>query len=246
MQKEQATTLEAALAERAADEARYLEIHKELQAILAWDYDYCCRLARVAVGQGGHVKALYNEYTREFLDRVSSMFEHYTGHRCAACVKMLCAYTQNVPDEAGTSPDERRHVLTSARDSQSLGVREKSYVDRAPVYPARENTAFDRIMSDRTSRGYYAQNDLHKLPHDQYWNSNPDWMLYYDAVAVAALKKPLCDMVISPQGFLCVDNKGGGFDYGSCQQLLECCASILYYAIRMTLASSWKGGEHEQ
>lgn len=232
--REEISNLSRAFGDR---EARYFRIHEELETILGLDYGYCTFLKKQGpTSTEAELRREFEKYTSELLQHIASLFEHYTGSKCAACVKIFSTSSRErreVNYGRARPPRDPISVFTLARDPSSHYERHQAYHGLKEIYPYSDNTAFFEIKHVREINGCYIGNNLRDDP--RYRNSNVKWRDLYNAVAVAALKNPVSQPVSQSIGFLCIDNKYGGFDEGSCKKLLECCASIVYYSSRLTL-----------
>jgi len=131
------------------------------------------------------------------LSNIKEVFDVYTTYPCAACVKLL----------------NRDDVSTYLRDD--ISSRERSRADNAPSsiqsFDYRRNTAFSKILSGSNPAIFYS-NDL--LKEKDYNNANPDWHKNYSATLVVPIRFVSDESTGDSRvlGFICVDNKGGGFD----------------------------------
>lgn len=212
-----------------------------INEMLALDYEHCINLRNpVTDRDSDEIRNKLKEYLTELLGNVATLFSEYTGQECAACIKVLSKHhdhKEQLDYENSPSDSEASFVYTYSRDPKSRLRR--SQADNATgldLYRFEQNAAFAKIMHSEILKGYYFKNDLASLG-DEYWNINKKWPDLYNAVAVAALKTPHKDEVVEALGFICVDNKGGGFDNETCRQLLESVASIVYYTLRVTVAA---------
>lgn len=220
---------------------------KRLNEILASDYDHCIYLSDVVLEElrrlppqarqvNFHkIRRNFNKYVEEVLSQAVSLFTIYTGDQCAVSIKMLTTekHLQGNAKQALGS-EGAKYVWTYARDSQSR-VR-RAVVDRDPslaTYEWHGHSAFAEVMHSKSQHGYFCSNDLDAMGA-RYWNANSRRAEFYNATIVCALKNPASEDVVEAMGFLCVDNMRGGFDAGSCRQILEAIASILYYTFRIT------------
>lgn len=221
------------------NEARYFSIHEELEAILALDYAYCIFLRQKAGSESyEEIRKEFYKYSSEVLSHIARLFGRYTGFTCAASIKVFSASkaAKREIDHDKRSPRSPSYVFTLARDPASHYERGRAYQSGNEIYSYTENSAFFDIIHVSERDGYYFGNDLHGQPVGIYRNSNPKWKDFYDSVAVSSLKNPTSRAIKQSIGFLCVDNKGGGFDDRSCRVLLDCCASIVYYSSRLTIS----------
>lgn len=219
---------------------RFLNVLIQLREILEIDYRYCTYVAEYDHRNGcDALRREFDAYLSDLLTHAASMFTHYTGTTCAACIKQLVVEAQNTamsrPDDVSADAAE---LFTQARDAYTRIERGKADRVGSSVrrYSYTQNTAFSSIMRATDDVGlYFTLDKLTEREPNEYFNVNPNWQKYYDAVAVCALYQPGGDGPMPKiTGFVCIDNKGGGFDEGPCRQLLECLSSIVYYTIQMT------------
>ena len=159
-----------------------------------------------------------NEMFHLFLiDNVRNVFESITGDKCSTCIKILVLddYSEDIL------------VRTYIRDSNSYRAR-KGSDDKIFEYAYYENTAFKTILSSDNNESYYACDDLSS--ESTYINLNDKWRSIYNATLVAPIRMKLGSPATdySVIGFICVDNKKGGFDNEACINLLASVADSLY------------------
>lgn len=211
---------------------------EKLNEILALDYAHCIALrGQAAALSKEELKTRLNVYLAEVLTRVTALFREYTGGECAACIKILLDDPGNdagVDYETARPDSDPIIAKTFARDPASR-LRRAPIDNALPCYPFEKNAAFAYVMHSADGKGYYFENDLLK-PAAPYWSAHREFQSLYTATAVAALKDPQNEEVLEALGFICVDNKSGGFDNGPCRQILESIASIVYYTLRITTA----------
>lgn len=241
--KQQESLIQRAVADAAETRARLENSTKELNQILAVDYVHCMYVAGLGCDPRKRDEAFIQEarnrlntYIVEMLGHAASLFTSYTGAKCAASLKILSSerHERGTAKQAVDAEDPPRFVYTYARDPQSR-VR-RSATDGLPrlgIYEWTDHAAFGEVMNGSEQHGYFFSNDLKALG-PKYWNANPRWKEFYNAIAVCALKNPANEDVVEAMGFLCIDNSDGGFDAGACRELLECIASVIYYTFRTT------------
>lgn len=108
---------------------------------------------------------------------------------------------------------------------------------------------FHHILHDLQRRDYFYCNNLQELDAaGGYYNANPDWRKYYNATVVTPIKNPKTSAKDDCLGFLCVDNRGGGFDETFCKSILANTSNSLYYVfgslVIIRQASRKLGGQH--
>ncbi len=224
-------------------DGRVLEMLAEFNQSLATDYLFCQFIDRERQKPDfdeDYISGEFHRYIEDTLNHVAKIFTIYTGKPCAASIKIFSeSQTEKIELNLDASlPKDGVYVFTLGRDKASNHDRSPVDEDGSPlaVYSYRDNTAFRRITHDPELCGYFVAEKLSSLSSKDYVNTRPDWRDHYDAVAVASLKNPTKKAVDQALGFLCVDNRHGGFiDNGTCREILESLASIAYYSIRKTI-----------
>lgn len=220
-------------------EFSHLEILKQ---ILSRDFQFCELMHWSGEGfSKGRVEDLSNAYIRDILGLVAKLFTIYTNHPSSACIKYFSIEMDEEEDDNG---EERfrltglepgpNYITTLCRD---IGSEQRGQLVRGidEPYSYTANTAFLEIVQHRTRYdGYFFGNML--TDDSSYQNGNSNWSEHYDSTAVCALQDPSRLKLNNLIGFLCVDNRGGGFDDKACRALLECCSSILYYSLQTVLS----------
>ena len=182
-----------------------LEYAKDVQSNMAKIvHNFCHQYRKIATEVFNSEPGDHFDHERELkiffmrmLSNIKEVFDVYTGSPCAACVKLL----------------NGNDVSTYLRDD--ISSRERSRADNSPSlvrsFDYRINTAFRKILSGSIPAFYYS-NDL--LGEKDYENANPDWQKYYSATLVVPIRFVYDESTgkSSVLGFICVDNKGGGFD----------------------------------
>lgn len=130
---------------------------------------------------------------------VKEVFDVLTGNDCAVSIKLL---------------DTQGVIRTLIRDA--ISSRERSEIDRQlPEYRHDQNSAFEIILDEEANQSYYMSNDL--KTEQSYNNANKNWNRYYNACLVAPIRY-IIEMKedgaekSAVLGFICVDNKKGGFN----------------------------------
>jgi len=141
-------------------------------------------------------KASFDKFLLYMIANIKEAFDVITGDVCSACIKML---------------DENKNVRTKWRDP--ISYRSRSNIDkRLPEYPFWKNTAFRNIL-DPGCPPYYISNNL--SGENSYNNANPEWKALYNACLVIPIRLVTNEVTEEWSvvlGFICVDNKNGGFD----------------------------------
>jgi len=179
-----------------------LAIKEDVAKIL---HNYCHGFRKIATdifnaeqSDGVDYDRELKEFFMKMLSNIKEAFDVYTGHSCATCVKLL----------------NGDNVTTYLRDE--ISGRERSRVDHSPSliqnFHYSLNTAFKTILSGSNPAVYYC-NDLLK-EKDHYENANPEWPKHYTATLVAPIRYVRNENTgeSAVLGFICVDNKGGGFN----------------------------------
>ena len=217
----------------------YLDI---LKKILARDFKFC-ELMHWS-GENLTKDKVEHEsiaYIRDIFGLINKLFTIYTNFPTSSCIKYFSIEMDEEDNGSGDTkyrltgaPVGPEFITTLCRDigSEQRGVQVRG-IDEPYSYTL--NTAFLEIIQQRVRYdGYFFGNSLPDDP--SYRNGNSDWNEHYDSTAVCALQDPSQLKLNNFIGFLCIDNKGGGFDDKTCRALLECCSSILYYSLQTVLS----------
>ncbi len=215
--------------DKAVDETNRLKsdlaYSKDVQSNMAKIvHNFCHQYRKIATEVFNSTPGDHFDHKRELkiffmrmLSNIKEVFDVYTGNACAACVKLL-------------SKDD---VSTYLRDD--ISSRERSRADNSPSlvrsFDYRRNTAFRKILSGAIPAVYYS-NDL--LGEKDYENANPDWHKNYSATLVVPIRFVYDESTgkSSVLGFICVDNKGGGFDDVSVN-ILASFADLSFYIMNL-------------
>lgn len=171
----------------------------------------------------GQVTAGLLGQIRDVLTSVAQVMRAYTGHDCHVSLKTF--------DRASN------HVRTEARSQNNMERNETD--ERLERYLYTANTAFEEILTQPDSHAFVSNRLLLRSLIGRYKNENARWKRLYRATAVVPITFKLSSEQITPDhvtGFLCVDNKRGGFDHGSCINLLSMVAKNLFFALDSTVA----------
>lgn len=155
------------------------------------------------------------------LNQIARFFSVYTDHESCASLKLF-----------KVKGGRRTHFIhTPVRDDQRRSRMRDIVDERYPLYDYRENTAFDMIVNDQDRRWFVA-NDLLRLEKaGRYVNGRKGWQGDYTATPVVPITDQYESSAIDKHnviGFLCVDNKGGGFDEQFCAHVMFAFARITY------------------
>lgn len=162
-------------------------------------------------------------FLRDSMAGVSRIFTKYTGRKCHTSLKLF-------NNNTGV-------VTTYARDLVS-GDRRDGIDECMTSYPYEGNSAFVQILDDENSSAFVSNRLILKSRFGSYKNAHVGWKKFYDASLVVPITANTQGGAINQQnvwGFLCVDNKGGGFDDKECQLLLSSIARI-YHNIFVALS----------
>ena len=137
------------------------------------------------------------KYLTNALDAVKRTFDEITHDNCACTIKML---------------NSDGSVRTYLRDRQCPASRYCADIE-LPRYPARANSAFRILTCQSHLFTHFVSNNL--SADSGYDNVNPDWMKHYNACLVAAIRPAVTCLHRRDEifGFLCVDNRAGGFSF---------------------------------
>lgn len=165
-----------------------------------------------------HIKI--ERFVNHFLDNTRDIYNIITQQQCAVTIK-----THDLND--------RENIITTyARDS--ISNRERGEIDKnLQEYPASNNTAFLKIISRDHEENLYVNDDLINEENEKkYKNSNINWEKYYNACLVVPIRCLAQNkdgvQVYDIFGFLCVDNKGGGFNKKISKEILSMLGDNLY------------------
>ncbi len=155
------------------------------------------------------------------INNVKTIFDILSDSECSVCIKIL--------EQQQSSTD--LSVKTLLRDSGSYRERDSSNTV-IRNYSYEENTAFKNIMSYDIPQNYYVSDNL--LSERVYENINENWNDYYNATLVCPIRLKLeegednSSNIYTVIGFICIDNKKGGFDNRICIQLLASIADSIF------------------
>lgn len=122
-------------------------------------------------------------------------------------------------------------MRTYLRDSASTIARQETDATLT-VYALSDHSPFSDLVSSG-SPGYFYSNDLRSdYSERRYKNSNPNYLKYYRATAIAPISNPGTLHNEDIIGFLCVDNPSGGFDDNGFRTVLETYATTIFYVMR--------------
>lgn len=155
------------------------------------------------------------------LNQIARFFTLYTGRECCASLKLFQV-------ENG---ERTERIYTPVRDDQPASTRRQIVDVQHPFYSYRENTAFDLIMNDAEIRWYVNNNLPREAKRGRYINSREGWQADYTATLVVPITDQHEASAIDKRniiGFLCVDNKGGGFDEHFCANVSFAFARITH------------------
>ena len=164
------------------------------------------------------------EFLQYSLNKLSLIMEQYTGRRCHAQLKIL--------QSDGV-------LITVARDN--LSAHNRWIPDQRQKHQhISENTPFQAVL-ERSRMRHWHSNCLTGLAiFGRYFNKrHHNWRSVYNAACVVPVTRADGAGAIhkdTVDGFLCVDNRGGGFDGGPCVELLFAFARIYCYVFLLLRA----------
>lgn len=138
----------------------------------------------------------FYSFINTFTSNVQSYFSAYTKDKCAVTVKLVKGDV----------------VKTFYRDSISYRSRKKNDIDsqgNIKLSKINENSDFYSIMNKDLKETTFLCNNLQS--HESYFNSNSDYLKYYNACAVVPISRNSRNNILHVIGFLCVDNFKGRF-----------------------------------
>ncbi len=142
------------------------------------------------------------DFLNKFTTHVGKIFSSYTGTVCHVSIKTL-------KDDIVTSWVRETNMSDSFRTTID---------ENLPSYKYTENTAFSEIIDNNKSI-YYVNNWLKVSSFfGKYKNANPSWKKCYSSTLVVPITLKTHPNQINKNnvwGFICVDNKSGGFDMTS-------------------------------
>ena len=160
----------------------------------------------------------FDRFIDHLLENIRALFNKITGHQCAVTIKAI--------------DPENDKIYTYQRDG--ISDRERGKVDETlPSYDTSDNAAFHRILSRDFPHSLYVNDNLiSAFEKGEYFNRNPEWQRYYSACLVVPIrvfyKKTIGEEQFLIFGFLCVDNKGGGFENKLAENILSALGDSLY------------------
>lgn len=190
-------------------EKKLLRIKKSLKMVDNFQKVYGPEITRMLLlySKSSEIKNSRKEVTKEtgeflknFTAHICKVFNEYTGKECHVTIKTL--------SNAG-------EISSWARETLLLKITERSSVDEElEKFIYNDNTAFEEII-DNKKKFFYTNNWLKTASIlGSYKNANNDWKKYYNATLVVPITSHTSPGMIKEKtwGFICVDNKGGGFD----------------------------------
>jgi hypothetical protein len=131
-------------------------------------------------------------------NRISALFQQVTGRKCHVSIKLF----------------EIEKIRTVTRDDGAFANR-REIDEHMNWYPYKDNTAFERILDDPQVKVFVSNHLLLQNLLGNYKNTNPKWKSLYSACMVVPITKKTHSAEINKDsvlGFLCVDNRSGGFE----------------------------------
>ena len=136
---------------------------------------------------------------------------------------VFCAYTQSDCHVSFKTLDGAGMISTEARDHSQGSIERRTIDEHLELFSYEKNTAFKNILEKPQVDCYIANHLRARYWLGVYYNANEGWPGLYYAVAVAPITTAHHPAEISRSntyGFLCVDNRAGGFDKSVCRELL--------------------------
>lgn len=169
----------------------------------------------------------FEKYIIYLLDNLKNIFEITTTDICRICLKIILVGEETT--EQCDSDLRDVHIKTYMRDSGSF--RDSQRIDESvPSFPYHENSAFYKILESRFPDSWFLKNDLPSCR--DYRNLRPNWNKDYNATLVVPIRCRIEPNVYTVIGFLCVDNKKGGFREEVDKEVLASIGDHLYYVFR--------------
>lgn len=187
----------------------------------------------VSLASGRMKSPEYREYVKrlssdivDFLisssNKISALYECYTGKKCHVSIKLY----------------SKGKVKTLARDELSFRIGRSSTDEHLHWYPYGANTAFMTILDDDDCKSFMSNHLIMRSWAGRYINGNPNWKKFYRACLVV----PITDRTHPAQinvndgsvwGFLCVDNRAGGFDEKAARDILLSCGRMYCFLLEI-------------
>jgi hypothetical protein len=168
------------------------------------------------------------------LNEISDFFGQYTGRPCHASLKLI-EFDQRKLDV---------YIRTAIRDGKPSSENRKNADKSLPTFRYRDNTAFETIMTDKAVRWYVRNHLRREQALGRYHNARPSWWHDYTATLVVPITDQRNPEMIDRHtivGFLCIDNKGGGFDEAFCANVAFAFARITHGILQMFFTSPIEG-----
>ncbi|NSY37556.1 hypothetical protein [Leisingera sp. ANG59] len=165
------------------------------------------------------------EFLQDAVEILERILSKVTGGDCSVSVKLF------TPDNVDLS---KPLVQTFFRDLKSLRIRSEVY-DIIEPFEYSKNAFFKQLMEDVPFKRYVFSNFLQEEGLG-YYNQNNEWSKHFKASAVHLICDPNSESQDGIFGFLCADNKVGGFDANVTRAIMSIVASVVYYCISATSA----------
>jgi hypothetical protein len=169
-----------------------------------------------------------NQFFQAALNRICVLYTEYTNNQCHVSVKLF-------------NPDTEK-VRTVFRDDLSTSNRD-SVDENLKWYEYRANTAFIQILDNNSKDSFLCNHLWLATLCGKYKNGNPRWTKFYSASIVAPITMKTHSAEINKEsvlGFLCVDNRHGGFDSRSSIQILRSFARMFYFSFVSMAKILWE------
>lgn len=180
--------------------------------------------------RAGEAKAIIVQHLSDVVEETKRIFEEITRSPCDVTLKLV--YPPNTVGRGGSSRTAQisdlrvRDLIRDAVSRRDRGLNGD--------YQCILNSAYNNILQQKGPNYYYMSNNLRK-EDPPFANPRTDWNQHYNACLVvpvqigpSGIPNPQASAVRHIVGFLCVDNKKGGFDERICFNVLCGIADYLF------------------
>jgi|GEM_PF-2023188 len=175
--------------------------------------------------------SMFNIY---FVDNIKKIFDIVTKDSCSVSIKIIEPPDENLEEYSSDVLDSL--IRTYFRDALSYRFR-RDVDHHVGKYPARYNTAFQKILSPHNEESIFVCDNLKS--EKAYVNLNHRWKSFYNATLVVPIRVESLSLLLNDNvdslpvrhnviGFLCVDNWDGGFKSKAAIDLLSGFADLYY------------------
>lgn len=186
-----------------------------LDAIALYAADLSVKVGGKDANDDMVAKATY-KFFRRATNQLSRFFTEYVGAYCHATVKLY---------------DPKSGLVKTLQRDDGASCRREEIDEALPNFHYTRNTAFKEILNDKKTR-VYINNDLPNTAG--YENRHDNWREYYGSVAVVPITLARGTDHVTPEnviGFICIDNKCGGFDHSITSNVLSTVACAYFAAL---------------